>query len=76
MKTARMIGNYAEHRADELGLSPKEINEVLQFSDQETAAFYKGRLLLTFDQMEDLAKSLKVSVQELMNGNLHLFLLA
>ena len=69
MKTARMIGNYAEHRAAELGISKEAINDVLQFSDQETSAFFKGRLLLSFDQIESLAKALKISIQELINGD-------
>ena len=62
MKTARMIGNYAEHRAAVLGISKEAINDVLQFSDQETSAFFKGRLLLTFDQIERLAKAWKISI--------------
>ena len=69
MKTARMIGNYAEHRVEDLCLSPQYVGEALQLSDREIMAFYKGRLLLTFEQLSTLAHILNTSVQELIEGN-------
>ena len=69
MKTARMIGNFAEHRIADLGISQEEVNNTLQLSEPEVMAFYKGRLLLTYDQLTELSNLLKVPVQDIIKGD-------
>ena len=69
MKTARMIGNYAQNRAQEIGISIDEMSRVLEFSKHETEAFLKGRILLTYKQLTTLADRLGVSAKELIEGN-------
>ena len=69
MKAARMIGNYAENRIHDLGISTEEINGLLNLSDQETEAFFKGRLLLTYDQLTRLAQRIDVTTLDLIKGN-------
>ena len=69
MKSARKIGNYAEKRFHELGLSVDEINRALDFSDRETYAFFKGRLMLTIDQLSKLADKLGTTVQAMIDGD-------
>ena len=69
MKKARMIGNYAQHNAQEMGLSTDDISKVLDFSNRETISFFKGRLMLTYEQLSELAKILHITVQDILHGD-------
>ena len=69
MKTARMIGNYVEHKAHETGMTIDELSELLDFSNQQTESFLKGRTLLTFNQMSTLANHFHVTVPQMIEGD-------
>ena len=69
MKSARKIGNYAQHRSQEMGISPAEINNILNFSDSETNAFFKGRRMLTYGRLMALSKLLNTTVKDMLEGD-------
>ncbi len=73
MKKARMLGNYVEHIAKEKQLSVSEMSEILDCEERQVKSFYKGRTLLSFAQITNLAKRFSISVENLLAGNEELY---
>ena len=69
MKENRMLGNYAENLAIKKKISEYDLAMRLGCTPEQIHAFYKGRYYLSFDQLVKLAKTLDVSVQELLAGD-------
>ena len=69
MKSARKIGNYAQHRSQEMGISITEINNILGLSDSEINAFFKGRRMLTYDQLMALSELLSTTIKDMIEGD-------
>lgn len=69
MKEIRKLGNYAENLARKKKISDCDLAMRLGCSAEQIHAFYKGRYYLSFKQLTKLAKTLDVSVQELLAGD-------
>ncbi len=69
MKTTRMLGNYVQNLAMAKGLSTSELSDAIGYTDTQMLAFYKGRLLLTYEQLTVLSHKLNVSIQEILVGD-------
>lgn len=69
MKQARMLGNYAQHLAEEKQLSISELSICLGCEDKHVESFFKGRAFLSFAQIASLAQKLNVPVEKLLDGN-------
>lgn len=69
MKKARMLGNFVKCLADKKGLSVSELGRILGFSEERVNAFFKGRVLISFEQVKALANAFNVSIEELFVGD-------
>lgn len=69
MKTARMLGSYAEELANKNGFTAKSLGELLGRTEHQVRMFFKGRAYLSFPQMKILAETFNVSVTDLLEGN-------
>lgn len=52
MQRARMIGNYVEYLAKTKNITNKQLCETLDYDEKQVRAFFKGRMLATFSQLE------------------------
>lgn len=69
MQKARMLGNCVEYLAKEKGIPNEVLCEVLQCNQTILLSFLKGRRIASFVQLSALAKTLGVSVAQLLKGD-------
>lgn len=69
MQSVRMLGNYVFNLAKDQGVENSRLAEILDCSEQQVVAFFKGRLFVSFSQLLSLADTLNVSVDALLAGD-------
>ena len=69
MQKARMLGNNVQWLADKKNVSIEELSSLLNCSENQMRAFFKGRTFASYPQIQILAKKLGVSVATLLKGN-------
>lgn len=69
MKASRMLGNFAEHKIKEKDIAIEQLEKNLHISKEQIIEFYEGRYFLSFIQLKELAKTIDVSIDALLNGN-------
>lgn len=69
MQKARMLGNNVQWLADRENVSIEELSSLLNCSENQMRAFFKGRTFASYPQIQILAKKLGVSVATLLEGN-------
>ena len=69
MQSARMMGNYVENLAKRQNISTLHLGQILECTEEQVSSFFKGRFFPAFSQIEALASELKISVEELFNGD-------
>lgn len=70
MKEIRLIGNCIEKLIKEQGLCTKKVAKAIGVRDNSFQKVLNGRMFLSFEQLEQLAKLLSVTIEELLNGDL------
>ena len=68
MQKARMLGNNVQWLADKKNVSIEELSSLLNCSENQMRAFFKGRTFASYPQIQILAKKLGVSVAPLLKG--------
>lgn len=69
MTQARMMGNYAQHLAEEKGISLSQLSKALECDEITIQRFFKGHILLPFAQISKLAETLSISIEQLLTGD-------
>ena len=69
MQRARMIGNYVEYLAKAKGITDDQLCQTLDYDEKQVHAFFKGRMLATFSQLESLSELFEVSVEKILEGD-------
>ncbi len=62
------IGGFIKEKRNELGLTQKELAERLGVSDKSISKWENGKCLPDFSIFNDLCKELKISINELLAG--------
>ncbi len=73
MQKARMVGNYIQHLAEEQNVSVKELSDLMGCTELQTKSVFKGRALVSFEQLQRLAARFSVSVQDILNGDTRVY---
>lgn len=69
MKNARVLGNYVQKLATEQNVTVPELSVLMNCSEQQVKAFFKGRFFASFRQLQILARKFDVKVSELIQGD-------
>ena len=69
MKQTRMLGNYVYQKALEKGLSIGDLSNAIGCEEHHMKAFVKGRLLLSYQKLSELAQFIKIDLKDLVNGD-------
>lgn len=70
MKEMRQLGNMIQKLIQEKNIKSKEITNLLNCNLEQLENIYKGRIFLSFNQLDMLANFLNVSIDTLLNGNI------
>lgn len=68
----RLIGNHIQHLALENNISISELSDILQCEEKQIKLFFKGRAIVSYQQLQKLSEFFSVSIQELLqdSGNI------
>ena len=73
MQKARMVGNYIQHLAEEQNVSLKELSDLMGCTELQTKLIFKGRALVSFEQLQRLSIRFSVPVQTILNGDVRVY---
>lgn len=68
MQRARILGNNIRRKAEEQGITKREIADLLGCSEERVIALYSGRVYLSYMQLQSVAERLGTPVTELITG--------
>lgn len=69
MEDLRLMGSMIQKLATENGDTPNQLSTILGCSQEAIIALYKGRMFLSFAQLEQLAEHFGVTVEALLTGD-------
>jgi len=69
MRNARRLGSYLKELTLNNDISDQELAEVLHCDRIKVQQIFKGRVLLSYPQLESLSAALKVSMDDLLKGD-------
>ena len=73
MKNMRILGNMIQKLSSEEQVSAAELGEIIHCPAEQVAQLFKGRLLLGLDQLSAVADRFRVSLDELMDGDVNYY---
>ena len=68
MRRARILGNNIRRKAEEQGITEREIACLLCCEEERVQSLYNGRVYLSYMQLQSVAERLGVTVTELIKG--------
>jgi len=69
MKSIRVIGFEIEKRVKKTKISNKVLSEIINCDIRDIELFYKGRKMMSYNQLEKIADCLNVGVDDILKPN-------
>lgn len=69
MQKARMLSNGVEYLAKQKNISDEALCDALKCEQTHLRSFFKGRSLLSFDQLKTISNVLGTTVSQLLEGD-------